>query len=308
MSILYGGSRRKWFKKGKKKRRQPHTEKERQVRFWWRVVIALALLLLFALSLSGIHKATRHSSVTISVIDVQGGETIDASEVEYRARELLKGTYFFLIPRSFAYLYPEEEIAEAVKRIERVRDVSVRRDSPTAIEVRFTEYVPFALWCEELHASSTDTCLFLDREGYAFDNAPDLSGASFVRLITEGKEMAVDTRVLPIEELLVYSEFMSALRGEGRLRIYAITKTTEGDVYYHVSGGGDIILAGDKSIQDAFDTLTSVLDSEAFAHIEPGNFEYIDLRFENKVFVKEVDTEESEEVITDESVLEGAVE
>lgn len=305
MSILYGGSRRKWFK-NKKKTRQPRSEREQQVIFWWRVVIGLALLLLLALSITGVHKVTRHPSVTITAVDVQGGETIDPSEVEYRARELLKGTYLFVIPRSFAYLYPEGEIEDAVKRIERVRDVEVKRDSPTAIEITFSEYVPYALWCEELSASSTDRCLFLDPEGYAFGPAPSLSGSSFVRIITKGKEPQKEKHVLPIEELRIFGEFMNAVRTEGKMRIYAITKTEEGDVYYHVSGGGSIVVSGTDSIQDAFDTLTSVLDSEAFAHIAPGNFEYIDLRFENKVFVKEVDEEESEEVITDESVLEGA--
>ncbi len=68
-------------------------------------------------------------------------------------------------------------------------------------------------------------------------------------------------------------------------------------------GGSELKTVASKDAQETIDNLLVVLASEEFAHLKPGNFQYIDLRFGNKVFVNEelaVPEEEaaSEEVAT----------
>lgn len=286
------------FERNRKKKKVPQTKLQKQLRFWLRVVILLAVLLVIALTSTGIYKGTRHPSVTLTTIDVQGGETIDHEVIRHRARELLKGTYLFLVPRTFAYFYPEEEIRAAIARIPRVHNVSVHRDSPTSIEVTFSEYVPIALWCDSLSATSTEPCLFVDRTGYAFSEAPHLTGSTFIRFVTENREPLVDETILSPQRLFALGEFMEALKERHEMRISAITLTDEGDVTYHLVGGGEILVVESASIQDTFDTLESLLRAEQYAHLEPGDFEYIDLRFNDKVYIREAGAATSTETGT----------
>ena len=71
------------------------------------------------------------------------------------------------------------------------------------------------------------------------------------------------------------------------LRTYAVVETRAGDEEYHLAGGGYLIVAPKRGVQETFDNLQSILQSEAFKHMTPGAFDYIDLRFGNRVFLKE---------------------
>ena len=55
------------------------------------------------------------------------------------------------------------------------------------------------------------------------------------------------------------------------------------------------------------ENLKTILVSEEFSHLKPGNFQYIDLRFGNKIFVneEEVGSVEENETSTSTSGVEG---
>ena len=60
-----------------------------------------------------------------------------------------------------------------------------------------------------------------------------------------------------------------------------------GDSYFTVIGGGEFKVSLKQSTKETLDNFKTVTGSEQFAHLKPGNFEYIDLRFGSKVFVNE---------------------
>ena len=290
-----------WRKRRQWVFRKQRTRKKRSP--WVRLLIGVAVVATFGLIIYGVWYGTRHAAVTIDTIHIEGGETIDHGEVHARASELLRGTYFFLVPKRFAYAYPQGEIIAAVERIPRVHGVVVARTSPKEILVRFNEHLPFALWCRSIDIYSAEPCLFVDDTGYAFDPAPQLKGSAIVRMVTTHKDPVIEETLLGAHDgavrraqLVSMREFAHALFSRQGMRVFGITIGEHNAITYHVTGGGDIIVPEDISVQDTFDTLDSVLASEEFAHIAPGNFEYIDLRFENRVLVKEVEETEEEKL------------
>ena len=60
-----------------------------------------------------------------------------------------------------------------------------------------------------------------------------------------------------------------------------------GDAYMTIVGGGEFKVSLKQPAKETVDNLLTVLGSEQFAHLTPGNFDYIDLRFGSKVFVNE---------------------
>jgi len=228
---------------------------------------------------------TRLPSLTLSEVSISGGETVSHESVRAVVERELEGSYLVLIPRRFALLYPKESIKSGINNITRVHNVVVERVGYSKLQVTFDEYVPHALLCDS--DLQTETCYFLDRDGYSFSPAPPLRGGAFVRHVVEGIEVmsavqAIDTNILRSTDQLI-----GVLGSEFGFRVIQVMYDTAGDITYHISGGGKILVTRETAPQEIFENLQSVLQSAEFDHIAPGNFNYIDLRFGNKVFVNE---------------------
>ena len=87
-----------------------------------------------------------------------------------------------------------------------------------------------------------------------------------------------------LEEINTFLKRSEELLG---LRMTSLLHKSNGDVEFFVNGGGSILISSDKDMNETFENLQAVLVSDAFKHIAPGNFKYIDVRFTNKAFVNE---------------------
>jgi cell division septal protein FtsQ len=270
-----------FFQKRTNARNRRHTEEStirRQV-FFGVLVCTIVTVLTTAL-----WYTTRLPSLTISDIQVEGGETISHDEVKEVVEGVLAGTYLKLIPYRFSFFYPKDKLIANVASIPRVQDVVIYRDSKT-LRVDFTEYAPFALWCSEY--DGTPKCYFLDEKGYAFAPGPALRGGTLVRHIREGDESLEKKQAFETSDFRELHEFLEKLTDELKLRVTDVFYTKDGDIRLSVNGGGRFMIRAGEPYAKIFENLTLILASEAFKHLEPGNFQYIDLRFGNKIFVNE---------------------
>ena len=267
--------------KGKPKRRIMDPTKRMLVR---QLLIGFALFSLVGLILTLIWYGTRISPLTITEVTASGGETIDAEVVRAVAAATLEGTYFGLVPKRFAWWYPEEDMYAAVSQIPRIKNPVIDRISGTMIAVTYAEYVPYALWCIE---RTSETCLFVDHFGYAFGTAPKLSGGSFVRYHTLGKDVVLGGTIADADKLATIAAFIDLVKTGNRFQIAAVETDTAGDVFYIVAGGGEFKASLRDSAEQVYNNLDTIVNSPDFTDIRPGSFQYIDLRFGNKVFVNE---------------------
>lgn len=230
---------------------------------------------------------TRAEAVTINKVTVKGGETISHEEVEAMVHEKLDGTYIKLVPRKFAFMYPHDEIEGKVREIKRIKNLSVTRSGGNELVVEFDEYVPDSLWCKD---SVSDGCFFLDDAGYSFSPAPSLAGGSFMRFVGIGRAPAEHTQAFPTEEYARAKE-LEKLFAEAGWQVSKTEIDSAGDAFLSIVNGGEFKVSLKHDAKETVNNLMTVLGSEQFAHIKPGNFEYIDLRFGSKVFVNEVTLE-----------------
>jgi cell division septal protein FtsQ len=239
--------------------------------------------LLVALTVIGVWHVTRLPYFTISTVEVDGGETITHEMVRTKVEEVLAQSYISLIPYRFTFLYPHDAIRDTLYSLSRIKNVSVDRNG-ASLSVAYDEYVPYALWC--LSANDTE-CFFIDETGFAFAPGPRLEGGTFVRHMIEGVSELSRTEVFETQEFATLHALLARLHAELALRVTDVTHTKDDDLVLRVHGGGELKLRKDTEYDRAFDNLVSVLTSPEFRHLEPGNFQYIDLRFGNKVFVNE---------------------
>ncbi len=269
-----------------KSKRKPVRRSQKVFQSTWKRQVGIGVILtcLIGLIVTGVWYGSRIEALTITQVEVVGGETIAHDEVRRLADELLVGSYYRLVPKQFAWTYPRQTITDRILRLERIKNVAVDRTDGTTIQIVFEEYVPFALWCEGLESAA---CAFLDRSGYAFTIAPELTGAAFIRYVQLDEEMGIQKQVFEREVLDQTTELIDVAKNQLDINIIGVIQKSETEIEYHIAGGGVIKTSRDITAQDTFDNLLTVLESAQFTHLEPGNFQYIDLRFGNKVYVKE---------------------
>jgi hypothetical protein len=247
----------------------------------FRGVLQLAFLafLLFVL-----WHGTRLKIFTINDVVIDGGETISHEDIRAKVETELQGSYFLIVPKRFTFMYPHDRIVEVLEKTPRIYGMDVARVSRTSLSVSFKEYTPHALWCMKDHPETP--CYFLNAEGYAYAEAPLLQGGTLVRHNILAVEEIKAGTVLEHSVLAAIDAFIERTNNEIGMRISSLLHKSDGDIEMYVNGGGTI-LTTKNDLTTSFENLKSVLGSEEFKHIRPGNFNYIDVRFGNKVFVNE---------------------
>jgi hypothetical protein len=204
--------------------------------------------------------------------------------VKAAVEQVLEGEYASFIPRRFTWLYPESEVYAAVTNIKRVKNPQIIKESGRELHIVFEEYYPHALWCVSRESSE---CYFIDEYGYAFVKAPSLTGGAYPRFHTIGTEASERTTMLPIEDLRMIEKLRESISAELKLPVAFVETDIVRDVFFSIAGGGEIKATLRMSPEETLSNLVAILNSEEFSDIAPGSFQYIDLRFGNKVFVNE---------------------
>jgi hypothetical protein len=273
-----------------RRRRDSYKKRGREPQTMWRhVFYGVGVCAVVVLVLTLVWYVTRLPFATISTITVEGGETVPASLVKSKVERVLRESYLRIIPYRFSYLYPHDRIVNALHDIDRIKDVEVNRVGRIELVVSYTEYRPYALWCSE---GEVPLCFFIDEHGFAYEVAPQLDGGTLVRHIFQGSHNPERGLVIPYDAFVASHAFIDALLASLSLRVTHVEYTHESDATFTVHGGGKILMSRERTVEDVLQNLKTILDSDAFSHLEPGNFNYIDLRFGNKVFVNEEFPEE----------------
>lgn len=270
------------------------------------ILFGVFIFSIFALIVTTIWYGTRLSFFTIDEVSIEGGYTIDQNKVRAKIEEQLSGNYIKLIPKRFSYFYPEENIYNAVNQVERIKDVKVEKVSRKKVSVTYDEYIPDSLWCNK---DRQDECFFLDQNGYAFGRAPNLSGSSLIRYFALESEFTLGKKPFKYEYYKNSREFISLVSQLGWF-VKSVEISSVGDVFYVFVGDSEVKANLDMSALDTVTNLQTILNSDEFSHLKPGNFLYLDLRFGSRVFVNEnINTEE--EIIsttTEEVIIEDELE
>lgn len=236
---------------------------------------------------------SRLESLTIVKVNVVGGDTVQHDEIKSLVEHELEGEYYRVIPKRFSWTYPKEKIVSAVESVLKVKEARLTRPDSTTVEVSFIEYNPVALWC--LTRESLEGCIFLDDTGYAFSPAPPLRGNAMPRYFnqetpTEGQNP------FTYEFMRDTLSFTKEVRQNFNFVAHGIEKVGVDEAIFELHGGGQIKITLREPVKTTLENLRVLLGAPEFAHISPGNFEYIDLRFGDKVFVNEVKGEVDEEI------------
>lgn len=261
--------------------------------------VGFFLLSTLGLFVWGVWHVVRLPGFTINQVVVSGGETIPHDKIVTKIDELLDTTYWKIIPKRFILAYPQQEITDLVQNTPRVRTSTLMRDEKNLM-IELTEYVPVALWCDD-EKDVAPRCVFLDETGYGFDESLSLQGGAFTRFIKTDALATTSVSFVKtedFEELQKIDSLLSDMNWPTR----QIEIDSARDLFIDLAGGGELKTTLRMTAQKTHDNLRTILADDTYRHLKPGNFEYIDLRFGNKIFVNEFGAPSEDDLIVPEGI------
>jgi hypothetical protein len=160
---------------------------------------------------------------------------------------------------------------------------------------------------------SRGECYFIDENGFAYEKAGiDLTKVDQGEVIKLNDESGKEIRENDYVLLPSYVEFMISisdiLKREANIEIlneYRTTSRISEEVVAQTKKGWDIYLSAKLPIEKSAQTLKILLNRHLFLR-DLNELEYIDLRFENKVFYRRIGgVVQEEEAIKKEAEIEG---
>ncbi len=258
-----------------------HAKRIRARRRIFITLCVVAFLLLCALAFG-----LRQSAVRISHIEITGADKSLAGV----ATEAMRGNYLGVIPRDSIFFFPENNIRANILSLHpEFAAISISREWMTGLSIHIENRVPIARWCGD--ATTTD-CYLFDAKGFVFATT---SADSFTspKLPSEGGPVnsflifgdiannnPIGSTLSNAEKLPAVFNFARQLSSFGSPVSSIVFRNDEVDDYL-TSGSRVTYLLGDE--QNAFTALSSAQNN---FKLSDGSVEYIDLRFNGKVYLK----------------------
>ncbi len=256
--------------------------KERKKGWWKKWLVLIPLFLLIA----AVIYVVNLPQYQIEHIKVEGLILTRESSVQDIVERQIAGKYFFVIPRSFLWLFPRSKIREEIEALPSVLSSSLDLDQKSQtlmvqIEERKQEYV----WCQ---GDGIKECYYMDKDGLVFIKAPEFEGNVF--LIFEGlidQSSPIGKNYLPKVKMADLLTFIQKLRLLG-LQVVNVRATSEHDIHLSLATGTDVIITLESSLAAVARSIETLANSEDFKSASGGinSLQYLDLRYGAKAFWK----------------------
>ncbi len=241
--------------------------------------------------------------LVISNVKVEGYDRVNPTEVVMLVESYIEKPAFWFFSRRTIFFYPKKKMHSALlSSIPRIRTADLRVSDGNVLIVSISERQVEALWCgnepkKENDELSTE-CYYLDDDAIVFARAPYFSGSVYLKWygpVTDNEKI-LGSSYLDIKKFRNLQEFTESIRRLGIMPLAMVPMKNGQYALWLDPGPGrkDDILP--KILFDSSSDLQKVaLDFGSAIYVDPlknqiendyAKLQYIDLRFDNKVYYK----------------------
>lgn len=245
-----------------------------------RALIASVILIL--LLLGALVYAANQDFMRISTVQVFGAEPSLAQFAEDR----MQGTYFGIIPRNSTLFYPAALIRADILATRRdIAAVSFSRKGLTGLSITVIERVPIARWCGLAPTPDVEAyCYVFDASGFIYaaaaSSTPTLNTFTLYAPLASATEDPLGATLPSVHTFPSAFDFAREVGTLGSPVVAVVYRDSEVDDYL-ASGTRITYVLGNE--QNAFTALTS---AKGDLNLTDGSLEYVDLRFDGKVYLR----------------------
>ena len=234
-------------------------------------------------------------ALSVQTVNVEGAQEVKPLALKSYLQQATAQPAFYFFSRQNIGTYPAAAMEqELLFEFPELQSATIdRKFFKRAVEVRITEREPYVVWCVQQEGSN---CYFVDADGFIYGVIErDEKASSLVRVFggvsLGARTTALRARIVP-EYFLSLRDFVAELKRQD-LQVQTIV-LEENDAHLTIEPGWELRIALTTDLGAVAFNLTAILDDAEFQNKEEIN--YIDMRFDNRVFYKvgesEADTEE----------------
>ena len=255
-----------------------HRRKRRWVLIKW--VSWLAVIFIFLALVVLIFYIPRFR---INSVELSGFESVDQKAALAEVSDIISGRYFYIIPKNNVLFLPKSELENLFKNNLRIQNFSIQRNLSSKLTITIKERKTWAVWCA-FAGGAVSSCGLSDDEGFVFAPAPSVEGSAILKILDERGGDMIGKTFISKNDLELINNVINRLPQKFNERVSAI-EIKKGPIYHlDLKSGWYLILDSEiKNSDIAFENLALTLNT---LKEKKDNLEYVDLRFEGKVFYK----------------------
>ena len=254
----------------------------------------------FLVLVGGLAALSRLDALQIDTVAISGTEVLEEKQIRAVVEEELAGTYVWLFSRANTFIYPKNTIERKLRdTFKIISELEISHPEIKKIHISIQERKGEYLWCtggaEGISAENTN-CYFLNADGYIFSNAPYFSGNVYFKFLGGGiSDDPIGKQFLTpakFNALIQLKKTMYALK----LNPSGVEILDNGEYHFILvrsngqrSNPPKVLIPADFNYEKIVSNLDSALDADPLkAQLSKGfpTLQYIDMRFDNKVFYK----------------------
>jgi len=240
------------------------------------------IIFLLALILGTIYLIFISPFFKIKNISAQGTDKVPAENIVNSVNHYLSGFYFKIIPKKNFLLASDKNIVAFLQdNFKELKEIKVTKKFPASLAIAAKGREKVMSYCGQ------DQCFYIDDEGIAFDEAPEIYGGRNVALKDDsGRQIklgdkAIDSGLisfmLKANQLLLEDLNLSLLN-------FQIDSYPTIEVRAITAEDWQIIFDINRDPQPQIDALKAILDEKI--KDQRSKLDYIDLRVEDRVYYK----------------------
>ncbi len=295
------------------------SSKIRRKRKQKRIIFTILIVILLVCSVIGFVKIVNLQTFTLKEVKIVGLKKADAVQIEKIARDEIDAEkhFFGLVSPKSSFVISDKKIEDLLlSNIPRLKSVSVASHMGGELEIVIEERNSLALWCDaslntgtavqsasvptrNVLASSTATstvstststpvtietktresCFDIDANGLIFGSSTEHKEYIFKGIMTNEPIGKYYLNQDSLEKMVSFLKFIR----EKKMLVSNINCSTPNDCDVILQDGAKILLRVSDDLELAMDRFEVALEIPA---LQKNQFEYVDLRYGNKIFYK----------------------
>lgn len=251
-----------------------------------KVFAALAVTALVAAVAGIILGVSWLPHIRVSAIDIEGVEGSRAEAIESVARKHIEGRYLYVFPKSNILIYPKHSLTKDLyDQFPRLAAVQVQARNFRTISIVVHERVPESLWCGRVPEERVP-CVFMDEGGVAYEAAAEFSGTVYTEYFGSTTKTTLPNQYLAPEQFRSLTALVQAFKDKEKERIVRVVVDEQGDVRATFENGFTLMFVANEDSGDVYARFLLAKTAEPFTTHPLADFEYLDLRFGDRLYYK----------------------
>jgi cell division septal protein FtsQ len=224
----------------------------------------------------------------VNKFEISGNQELATEELRSQSEIIFNGTYLGFIPKNNYILFPTGKIVSSLKdKFKKINEVETTKTFPDTFSLKITERKSLLMWCVK-----DDDCYLMDENGIAYNkvdfSAPEVVQNHLIKVSDLSSEgIYLGEKVITDEYLKYLMGISDQLKSQVDISIgeqYATPTAVSEEIDVSTQEGTRILLSTQFPLENAVKGLKIFLQKRPQSKLS--EFEYIDLRSENKIFYK----------------------